>query len=184
VTRYRIAWNSAGMLRQTSTFASSRLAVWRVIGGIRLSCIIEVSTLKTSVPEEQVEARDIRYSCISVHHGSRFCSSYLMCLTWRIHDPNSKKLSSTLADRSFRKSIKLPISSHIGGTNVRNHKEKFSAFSLSSNLLTLLAGCFATLGLSGCLVAGYSSGGGWFIWPGSLGLIVIVLLIVFLLRRR
>jgi len=34
------------------------------------------------------------------------------------------------------------------------------------------------------LVAGYSSGGGWFIWPGSLGFIVIVLLIIFLLRRR
>jgi hypothetical protein len=67
---------------------------------------------------------------------------------------------------------------------VRNHKEKFSTFRLFQKLPTVLAGCFATLGLSGCLVAGYSSGGGWFVWPGSLGLIVIVLLIVFLLRRR
>ncbi len=32
-------------------------------------------------------------------------------------------------------------------------------------------------------VGGYSSSGGWFIWPGGLGLIVIVLLLFFLLRR-
>ena len=67
---------------------------------------------------------------------------------------------------------------------MRNHKEKFSTSRLFRKLLTVLAACFATFGLSGCLVAGYSSGGGWFIWPGSLGIIVIVLLILFLLRRR
>lgn len=38
--------------------------------------------------------------------------------------------------------------------------------------------------LSGCVAVGYSSGGGWFIWPGGLGLLVVILLVVFLLRRR
>lgn len=67
---------------------------------------------------------------------------------------------------------------------MRNHKERLSPSLLLTKLSIVLTGCFATLGLSGCLVAGYSSGGGWFIWPGSLGFIVIVLLVIFLLRRR
>jgi hypothetical protein len=67
---------------------------------------------------------------------------------------------------------------------VRNRQRNLSNFSLFPKLMTLLAACFATLGLSGCLVAGYSSGGGWFVWPGSVGLIVIVILIVFFVRRR
>jgi fatty acid desaturase len=71
-----------------------------------------------------------------------------------------------------------------GGTKVRNRQRQLSNHSLFAKLLTILAACFATVGLSGCLGAGYSSGGGWFVWPGSLGLLVIVLLIVFLVRRR
>jgi hypothetical protein len=67
---------------------------------------------------------------------------------------------------------------------VRNRQRKLPDYSQFAKLLTLVAACFATLELSGCLVAGYSSGGGWFVWPGSLGLVVIVLLIVFLVRRR
>ncbi len=39
-------------------------------------------------------------------------------------------------------------------------------------------------GLSGCLVAGYSTTGGPFIWPGGLGVVIVLLLIFFLLRRR
>ena len=44
----------------------------------------------------------------------------------------------------------------------------------------------ATCVLSGCLVAGVSTGpgGGWFIWPGSFGLIFVLLLLFLLLRRR
>lgn len=41
----------------------------------------------------------------------------------------------------------------------------------------------AAMGCSGCLVAGYSSSGGGFIWPGGLGLLVVILVVVFLLRR-
>ena len=44
----------------------------------------------------------------------------------------------------------------------------------------------ATSILAGCLVAGVSTGagGGWFIWPGSFGLIFVLLLLFLLLRRR
>jgi hypothetical protein len=48
----------------------------------------------------------------------------------------------------------------------------------------LLAGLAGATGLSGCLAVGYSSGGGWFIWPGGLGLLFVILFVVFLLRRR
>lgn len=47
-------------------------------------------------------------------------------------------------------------------------------------LATLFA---APLILSGCLVAGVSSGGGFFIWPGSLGLLIVIALLFFFLRR-
>jgi uncharacterized integral membrane protein len=35
-----------------------------------------------------------------------------------------------------------------------------------------------------CVVVGYRSDGGWFFWPGGLGLLVIVVLGFLLLRRR
>lgn len=35
----------------------------------------------------------------------------------------------------------------------------------------------------GCIAVGYSSGGGWFVWP-PLGLILLVLLVLLLARRR
>jgi len=36
---------------------------------------------------------------------------------------------------------------------------------------------------SACIaIGGYSSGGGWFIWPGGLGLIILLLLLFFLFR--
>ena len=41
-----------------------------------------------------------------------------------------------------------------------------------------------TLSFSSCLGVGYSSRGGWFVWPGGLGLLVIILLVVFFMRRR
>jgi len=38
---------------------------------------------------------------------------------------------------------------------------------------------------SGCVVAGgYSSGRGWFIWPGTIGLLLVVAILFFFLRRR
>ena len=47
-----------------------------------------------------------------------------------------------------------------------------------------LAACLALCSmLSGCLVAGYSSGSGVWVWPGSI-VITIVLILFYLLTRR
>ncbi len=46
-----------------------------------------------------------------------------------------------------------------------------------------VAGLLTAMSLSGCLVAGYSSRGGGFIWPGGFGLVILVLLLLFFLRR-
>ena len=37
---------------------------------------------------------------------------------------------------------------------------------------------------TGCLAVGYSSSGGWFLWPGGIGLVFLILLVLFLMRRR
>ena len=38
--------------------------------------------------------------------------------------------------------------------------------------------------LSGCVMAGVTSGGHFFIWPGGLGLLVILLVVFLLMRLR
>jgi protein-S-isoprenylcysteine O-methyltransferase Ste14 len=50
----------------------------------------------------------------------------------------------------------------------------------ASILGALLLLCTA---LPGCLVVGYSSQSGWWVWPGSL-VLTLVLLLLFLLNRR
>ncbi len=56
---------------------------------------------------------------------------------------------------------------------------------LTRPLLLALLSLGAVMPLTGCLmVGGYSSGGGWFIWPGSFGFLIILLLLFFFLRRR
>ena len=67
---------------------------------------------------------------------------------------------------------------------MRNCAECFPDPTLVARTLSAFALFVATLGLSGCLAVGYSSGGGWFIWPGGIELLFIVLLVVFLIRRR
>ena len=54
---------------------------------------------------------------------------------------------------------------------------------LFSITLTLIALC-GMLPLSGCLVVGASSRGGFFVWPGGLGLLIMLGLLILLLRRR
>jgi hypothetical protein len=49
---------------------------------------------------------------------------------------------------------------------------------------TIVTALFSSLALSGCLVAGVSSSGGFFIWPGSIGLLLLLLIVFFILRRR
>lgn len=51
--------------------------------------------------------------------------------------------------------------------------------------ITLLAIWLAMTQSACMVVGGYSSGGGWFLWPGGLGLILLLaLLFVFFGRRR
>ena len=50
-------------------------------------------------------------------------------------------------------------------------------------LISLLALGTASA-LAGCVVVGGSSRGGFFIWPGSLGLLLMLGLLFLLLRRR
>ncbi len=55
---------------------------------------------------------------------------------------------------------------------------------LSTVALAVLS-LVTTLPLTGCLmVGGYSSGGGWFIWPGSFCFLIVILLLFFFLRGR
>ena len=55
---------------------------------------------------------------------------------------------------------------------------------ISGNILLLVAALVASGTLTGCLMIGGTSRGGFFIWPGSLGLLVILLIVSLLLRRR
>ncbi len=48
----------------------------------------------------------------------------------------------------------------------------------------LVVGFIVLTTLTGCLAVGYTSTGGWFVWPGGLTLILVVLFVFFLLRRR
>jgi hypothetical protein len=48
-------------------------------------------------------------------------------------------------------------------------------------LLVLLT---LALSLTSCVSVGYSSRGGWFVWPGGLGLLLVIIVVVLLLRRR
>jgi len=41
----------------------------------------------------------------------------------------------------------------------------------------------ACVGLIGCLVAGYSSGSGFWVWPGSIVITLVLLLLWFIMRR-
>ena len=40
------------------------------------------------------------------------------------------------------------------------------------------------LSMSACVGVGYSNRGGWFVWPGGLGLLILIIVAVLLLRRR
>ena len=51
-------------------------------------------------------------------------------------------------------------------------------------VLVMLAGLVLSATLSGCLLIGGSSRGGFFIFPGSLGLIFLIVVVALVLRRR
>jgi hypothetical protein len=80
----------------------------------------------------------------------------------------------------------LRIPSLPGTPEIKNReKELIKVILRERNVcLVVVLGLFAAAALSGCLVAGVSSNGGAFIWPGGIGLLLVVLVIVFLIRRR
>jgi hypothetical protein len=155
----------------------------------RLSCIIEVrNSLKGEhmAAEERIGAQST-FSRVILHAtvSSGFVAAYLR----GILDVNSRKgyrQSGRLAGfgSQERSLMSVSVVTESGGVEVRNLQRVLPISTLFADSTTLLVACVATLGLSGCLVAGYSSGGGWFVWPGSLGLLIVVLLVVFLMRRR
>jgi hypothetical protein len=55
----------------------------------------------------------------------------------------------------------------------------------SIRALSILAGGLVlSTGMTGCLVVSYSSGSGWYVWPGSLIVTAIMALLYFALRHR
>lgn len=54
---------------------------------------------------------------------------------------------------------------------------------IASKSLILASTLILCTTLTGCLVFGYTSSGGWFIWPGSISVILALLLLVWLMRR-
>ena len=48
----------------------------------------------------------------------------------------------------------------------------------------MVLGSLSCLPLSGCIAVGYSSSGGWFLWPCGLGLLLLIAIAIFVLRRR
>ncbi len=66
-----------------------------------------------------------------------------------------------------------------------NHRERSKHQRLFARFaLTLLFSLAAASMLTGCLMIGASSRGGFFIWPGSLGLLAVLVVLGLLLRRR
>jgi uncharacterized membrane protein YfcA len=55
---------------------------------------------------------------------------------------------------------------------------------LAWRLAIPLTGSCMVLSLSGCLVAGYSSRGGAFVWPGGFGFLILLAILFFFLRGR
>ncbi len=64
----------------------------------------------------------------------------------------------------------------------------FQLIKILCSVCVALVGLLGCSALSGCMVAGFSSGGSGgagFIWPGGLGLVFVLLAVLwFLLRRR
>ena len=66
---------------------------------------------------------------------------------------------------------------------VRKH---FTRSASSNDKMKRITAVTAFLALTqwACIGVGYSNRGGWFVWPGGLGLVLVIALIFFVLRRR
>ncbi len=59
-----------------------------------------------------------------------------------------------------------------------------SFYALANTVGVAVGALFLCCTLTGCLVAGYSSGGGFWVWPGSVVLTLLVLLFLFMRGRH
>lgn len=58
--------------------------------------------------------------------------------------------------------------------------EEFRSRAAYVGAVAALAACGL---LTGCIAVGYSSSGGWFLWPGGIGLLIVLVVVILLLRR-
>jgi hypothetical protein len=72
---------------------------------------------------------------------------------------------------------------HVHHGNARPKRERAEKAAMRSTLIFAFA---LAVTQSACvMVGGYSSDGGWYIWPGSfVSVLVVALVVFFLLRRR
>ena len=65
-------------------------------------------------------------------------------------------------------------------------RSKFETCALGgwSRRETKLLALLICLSQTSCVVVGYRSGGGWFVWPGALTILVVVAVLFLLARRR
>jgi hypothetical protein len=153
-----------------------------------LFCIIGVEGQSEEEQSDRGRARISQYIEQSnfIHHCNfRLCSGISNVPAWGIHIFDSKKdcyQPGWVAGFGSQECCSVLTDS--GGVEVRNRQTELSSFGLFGKVSAIVAAGFITLGVTGCLVAGYSSGGGWFVWPGSLGLLLIVVCIIFAVRRR
>ena len=68
------------------------------------------------------------------------------------------------------------------GAQMKGMNESMRFHRLAKAVCAAAAALVLCCSLTGCLVAGYSSGGGFWVWPGSI-VLTVVLLLFFLLRR-
>jgi hypothetical protein len=52
------------------------------------------------------------------------------------------------------------------------------------SVVSLVCGLGACSALSGCVMVGYSSRGGFFVWPGGIGLLVLLGILWLIFSRR
>ncbi len=64
----------------------------------------------------------------------------------------------------------------MAGTGDKRGARRFGMAAMAALCLLTQTGCL--------VIAGYSSRGGWFLWPGGLGGLLLILLVLFVLLRR
>ena len=90
-------------------------------------------------------------------------------IAWRIVSWQSRAASKTDIVSAMKKSKDLH-------RKIREEMTQVKRIGLISIILIMLPGCV--------VVGGYSSERGWFLWPGTIVIFLVVAVFVLLLRRR